>query len=68
MAIGWKMLFADMLVTFAVAVGLTLLRVEVSTKDKLVVLLSGAEGKGWVDGFPDVSRVVWTVCDKHTSQ
>lgn len=58
MAIGWNISSADRLVTLAVAVGPTLLRVDVSTRDKLVVLPSDTDVKGWAEGLPDVSSVV----------
>lgn len=60
MAIGRKISPADMLVTLAVAVGPILLKVEVSTNDKLPEVFKDAVGNGFADGAPDVSRVVCT--------
>ena len=64
MAIGWKMLFADMLVMLAVAVCPTLLKVEVSTNDIVADTFTDIEGNGCLVGFPDVSRVVCTTYEK----
>jgi hypothetical protein len=54
------MLFARRPVTFAVAVGPILLKVAVSTNDKLPEVLREAVGNGFAEGAPDVSSVVCT--------
>ena len=59
---GWNMSPADMLVTLAVAVGPILLKVDVSTNDKVVELFNDTVGNGLAEGSPDVSRVVCTIC------
>lgn len=51
---------ADMLVMFAVAVGPTLVSVDVSTRDKLALLFNDTVVNGWFEGSPDVSSVVCT--------
>lgn len=50
-------------VTSADAVGPVLSRVAVSTRDRdrLPLLLSDSDGKGWAEGCPDLSRDVCTV-------
>ena len=58
MAIGWKMSSTEMLVMSAVAVGPIVPRVEVSTRDKVALLLNDTVGKGWAEGLPEVSSDV----------
>ena len=62
------MLAADMLVMLAVAVGPTLLKVEVSTSDKLPEVFKEAVGNGFAEGAPEVSRVVCTTCEGNCGQ
>ncbi len=57
-AIGWKMLLAVIPVTWAGAVGPRLLRVDVSTSDRLPEVCSDRLWKGCALGFPDVSKEV----------
>lgn len=65
MAIGRKILFASIAVTFAVAVGPILLSVAVSTKDKDPEVFKDCDRNGSAEGAPDVSRVVWTICNNN---